>query len=106
VADPNGAGIRIKSYPPLGAAMEHATITDNDVTMSAPEGTVFGVESAGIEIRGLARANLVRGNRIRGRARMGLSVAPGKDGSPAGNTLDQNDHESLIPSLTDGGAQE
>ena len=75
------AGIRIRGYPALGAAIERATITDNDVTMSAPEGAVLGVGSAGIEIMGLARGTVVQRNRIRGRARVGLSVAPDKAGT-------------------------
>jgi len=53
----NGAGIRVKEL--AGAGLERAIIMDNDVTMSAPEGTVFGNESAGIEIRGLAQGNVV-----------------------------------------------
>jgi hypothetical protein len=95
VADPGSAGIRLRGYPALGAAIEHATITDNDVTMSAAEGAELGVGSAGIEIMGLAKGSLVQRNRIRGRARVGLSVVPDKAGSPSGNTLDQNDHQQL-----------
>jgi hypothetical protein len=105
VADPNAAGIRIRGYPALGAAIERATITDNDVTMSPPEDAVFGVGSAGIEIMGLARGTVVQGNRIRGRARVGLSVAPDKAGTPSGVTFDRNDHEHLISLLADGGTQ-
>ena len=44
VADPYAAGIRIRGYP---AAIERATITDNDVTMSAPEGAVLGAGARG-----------------------------------------------------------
>lgn len=96
VADPDGAGIRIRDYPALGAAMEHATITDNDVTMSAPEGAVFGMGSSGIEIMGLARGVVVQRNRILGRARVAMYVAPGKSGSPSGNTIDGNDVQGLV----------
>jgi len=96
VADPNMAGIRIKGYPALGAAIEHATITDNDVTMSAPEGAVFGMGSAGIEIIGLVRGAVVQRNRILGRARVGLSVAPDKTGSPTDNTFDGNDFQNFV----------
>jgi hypothetical protein len=105
LADPKAAGIRIRGYPALGAGIERATITDNDVTMSAPEGAVFGVGSAGIEIMGLARGTVVQGNRIRGRARVGLSVAPDQAGTPSGNTFDRNDHEHLISPPGDGGTQ-
>src|SRR5207237_7488444 len=97
VADPNAAGIRIRDYPALGAPIERATITGNDVTLSAPEGAVLGVGSAGIEIMGLARGTVVQRNRIRGRARVGLSVAADKAGSPTGNTFDQNDEEPRPP---------
>ena len=96
VADPNGAGIRIKGCS-LGGATERANITDNDVFMAAAEGAVLGVGSVGIEIKGLARGTVVQRNRIRGRARIGLSVAPDKAGSPTGNTFDQNDEEPRPP---------
>ena len=105
VADPNAAGIRLRAYPALGAAMEHATITDNDVTMSAPEGAVLGDGSAGIEIRGSARGNVVQRNTIRGRAKVALSMAPDKTGYPTGNTFDGNDQENFIAPLADGGKQ-
>ena len=105
VADPNAAGIRIRGYPALGAAIERATIADNDVTMSAPEGAELGLGNAGIEIMGLARGTVVQGNRIRGRARVGLSLAPDKAGSPAGNTFERDDFEHLISPLADGGTQ-
>jgi hypothetical protein len=103
VADPNAAGIRIRDYPELGAAIERATITDNDVTLSAPEGAVLGAGSVGIEIKGLARGTVVQRNRIRGRARAGLSMAPAKAGNPTGSTFDRNDQEHFIPALADGG---
>jgi Right handed beta helix region len=105
MADPNGAGIRVLGTPALGAATEHATITDNDVTMSAPEGSVFGVRSAGIEIKGLARDTVVQRNRIRGHARVALLVGPGKTGYPTGNTFDRNNKENFISPLADGGKQ-
>jgi Right handed beta helix region len=96
VADPNGAGIRLRGYPKLGASIERAIVTDNDLTMSAPEGSVLGVGSVGIEVMGVSRGNLVAGNRIRGRARVALSVAPDQAGDPVGNTFDRNDHVNLI----------
>jgi hypothetical protein len=105
VADPNAAGIRVRGYPALGSAVERATITDNDVTMSAPEGAVFGMGNAGIEILGLARGIVVQRNRIGGRARVGVSVASDKAGIPGDNTLDRNDFTSLILPRADGGAQ-
>ena len=63
--------------------MERAIVVDNDVTMSAPEGTVFGGLSAGIDIRGFAQGNVVLNNRIRGRARAALSVDVFKGGGPS-----------------------
>ena len=105
IADPSSAGIRIRGYAALGSVIESATITDNDVTMSPPEGAVFGVGSAGIEIRGMARGNLVRGNTIRGRARVALSVESDKAGDPVGNTLDRNDRRQLISQFADGDTQ-
>lgn len=55
--------------------IEHAIVVDNDVTMSAPEGTVFSPDiSAAIGVYGFARNNVVLNNRIRGRARAALSV--------------------------------
>jgi hypothetical protein len=103
VADPNMAGIRIKGYPALSAAIEHAIITDNDVTMSAPEGAVFGMGNSGIEISGLVRGAVVQRNRILGRARVGLSVAPDKTGSPSASTIDGNDVHSLVSPGTEIG---
>jgi hypothetical protein len=105
VADPNGAGIRIKGCS-VGGATERANITDNDVFMAAAEGAVLGVGSAGIEIKGLARGTVVQRNRIRGRARIGLSVAPDKAGSPTGNTFDRNDQGNFSSPLTEGGKQQ
>ena len=105
VADPNGAGIRIKGCA-VGGATVRASITDNDVSMSAAEGAVLGVGSAGIEIKGLARGTVVQRNGIRGRARVGLSVAPDKAGNPTGNTFDRNDQEHFISPLTEGGKQQ
>ena len=71
-----------------------AIVVNNDVTMSAPEGTVFRANSAGIEIRGSAQDNTVRNNRIRGRARAALAVVS-QDGVPRNNTLVSNDLEEF-----------
>lgn len=105
VGDPHAAGIRIRDYPALRAAIESATITGNDVTMSALEGAVFGKGNAGIEVMGLARGTVVRGNRIQGRARVGMSLVPGKIGEPAGSSFDRNDFRGLIAPAADGGRQ-
>jgi hypothetical protein len=105
LADPNAAGIRIKGCS-VGGATEGASITDNDVSMSAAEGAVLGLGSAGIEIKGLARGTLVQRNRIRGRARVGLSVVPDRAGKPTGHTFDRNDQEHFIAPLSEGGRKQ
>jgi hypothetical protein len=96
IADPDAAGIRIRAFPGMDAAIERATVVDNDVTISAAEGSAFGNASAGIEIRGRARDNVVRGNRIRGRARRALALETDFTGAPAGTQLDGNDREGLV----------
>jgi hypothetical protein len=82
--DPDAAGIAVISqfadWP-----MEQAVVVDNEVTMSPPEGVVFGALSAGIDIRGFAQDNVVANNRIRGRARAALAVDVFSGGIP-GNT--------------------
>jgi hypothetical protein len=72
-AAPNAGGIGVFS-PNAAWPMEGAVIVDNDITMSAPEGTVFSDFSAAIVVYGFTENNVVRNNRIRGRARAGLSV--------------------------------
>ena len=67
------AGIRLQTRP--GQPVSRAIVVDNDVNMSAPAGTVFGVTSAAIEIRDAGEGNMVLNNRIRGRANFALSVA-------------------------------
>ncbi len=100
IADPNGAGIRARGYSDAQVIIERI-IRDNDVTISAAEGSIFGPWSAGIDVRGFARDNVVKGNRIRGRARIGVSLA--RDGSvPAGYTFDQNDQSGFISLSKDG----
>lgn len=92
VAAPNGAGIQIKGCS-VGGATERASITANDVFMSAADGAALGM---GIEIKGLTRGTVVQGNRIRGLARAGLSVTRDNSGTPTDNTFDRNDQEHLI----------
>ena len=103
IADPNGAGIRLRAYPGLNALIESATVVNNDVTISAAENADFGAASAGIEIRGFARNNVVKGNRIRGRARVAMSLATDSTGIPSANTFEENDHKLFISSPADGG---
>jgi hypothetical protein len=94
-----GAGIRVQGNPGLTEA--GAIVVDNDVTMSAPEGTVFGDNSAGIEIRGFAQGNVVLNNRIRGRARAALAVAGQGAGVPGNNTFVSNDVTGFQSALAD-----
>ena len=81
--------------------MARAIVVDNDVTMSPPEGTVFGTNSAGIEIRQVAQSNVVVNNRIRGRARTALSVAVQAMGIPDGSAFVLNDLGDFKSSLAD-----
>jgi hypothetical protein len=96
-----GAGIRVQGS--AWSPEANAIVADNDVTMSAPEGTFFGGNSAAIEIRGFAQGNRVVNNRIRGRARAALAVA-GQDGrSPENNTFASNDLAGFQPGLAGHG---
>jgi hypothetical protein len=79
----------------------NVVILDNDINMSAPDGTVFGPNSAGIEIRGYAQGNCVFNNRVRGRASAALSVLDQNAGIPGGNTFISNDVSTFQSSLAD-----
>jgi hypothetical protein len=97
-----GAGIRVQGSAGLEEA--GAIIVDNDVTMLAPEGTVFSDISAGIEIRGrLAQGNVVLNNRIRGRARAALVLIGQGAGAglPGNNKFVSNDLDGFQSSLAD-----
>jgi hypothetical protein len=89
--EPSATGIDVFSQaapnPPEGGAI----IADNDVTMSAPEGTAFGPNSAAIAIKGPSGGNLVTNNRIRGRATAGLGVLLVNGGIPADTSFVGND---------------
>jgi len=95
-ADPEGSGIRVRSFSRLDAPVEHAIVTDNDVTMSSTADAIFGSASAGIEIRGLARDNVVQQNTIRGRARVAVALEPDDMGVPVRNSFERNDHAGFI----------
>jgi hypothetical protein len=73
---------------------------DNDVTMSAPEGTLFDVNSAAIEVRGASEGNIVLNNRIRGRANFALSVAA-QSGAPQNTTFIMNDLRGFTSAQAD-----
>ena len=80
--DPDAIGIGVFSqfadWP-----IADAVVVDNEVTMSPPDGVVFGDLSAGIDIRGFAHGNLVGNNIIRGRARAAIAVDVFNGGVPA-----------------------
>jgi hypothetical protein len=78
-----------------------AIVVNNDVTMSAPDGTVFADNSAGIQIRGFAQGNEVLNNRIRGRARAALAVSGQNGGSPANTAFVSNNLDGFQASLAD-----
>jgi hypothetical protein len=95
-----GAGIAVFSQFSAWP-IESAIIVDNDVNMSAPEGTVFGANSEAIAIRGFAQGNVVLKNRIRGRARAALSVDIFKGGIPGDTALVLNRFDDFAASLAD-----
>jgi len=64
------AAIRLQTRPEQ--PVSNAIVIDNDVNMSAPDGTKFTGASAAIEIRGAGDGNTVANNRIRGRANFAL----------------------------------
>jgi hypothetical protein len=99
------AGIRLQTRP--GQAVSHAIVVDNDINMSAPEGTPFTLTSAVIEIRGSGDGNTVLNNRIRGRANFALSViasTPGTadaTGSPQNTVFIRNDLTAFASARAD-----
>ena len=95
----NGAGIRVQGIAGLPEA--RAIVVDNDVIMSAPEGTIFGANSAGIDVRRFAEGNVVMNNRIRGRARAALAAVARTGGVPGTTTFVLNDLTGFRSSLAD-----
>jgi len=104
-ADANAEAIGVFSQFaawPMGGAV----VVDNDVTMSAPEGTVFGDFSAAIGVFGFTEGNVVLNNRIRGRARAALSVPvfplpPLVAAVPANNAFVLNRFDDFEASVAD-----
>jgi len=70
-ANAEGIGVfsQVAVWPMTGAV-----VVNNDITMSAPAGTVFGDFSAAIGVFGFTEGTVVRNNRIQGRARAALSI--------------------------------
>jgi hypothetical protein len=89
--EPSATGIDVFSQAAPNPPEAGAIIVDNDVIMSAPDGTAFGPNSAGIAIKGASGSNLVTGNRIRGRATAGLSILLVNGGLPANTSFVGND---------------
>jgi hypothetical protein len=86
--------------PPL-AQLANAIVVDNDLTMAAPAGTLFGASSAAIAVGGFAQDNIIRNNRIRGRARTALAVLARNTGSPGNTAFVANDLEGFQSSPDD-----
>jgi hypothetical protein len=96
--DPGAIGIglfsQVAAWP-----MADAVVVDNEVTMSPPEGVVFGDFSAGIDIRGFAHGNFVGNNIIRGRARAAVAVDVFNGGVPANTALVLNRFDNFDASV-------
>jgi len=100
-ADGSVTGINVISQAPPMVPATNAVIVDNDLTMSAPEGTVFTMNSAAIEARGLTQGSSVLNNKIRGQARAALSVLRANNGSPGNSTFVSNDIDGFQSSVAD-----
>ncbi len=99
--DPAATAINAFSQAAPNPPEASAIIVDNDITMSAPEGTAFGPNSAAIVIKGPSQDNLVTNNRIRGRATAGLSVINLNGGTPRNTSFVANDLDGFQSSLAD-----
>lgn len=101
--DAEGIGVFSQVRPEVGQQwpIKSAIVVDNDVTMSPPEGTVFGTFSAGIGVYGSAQSNVVLNNRIRGRARAALYLDVFRGGIPDNNALVLNRFDDFEASVAD-----
>lgn len=97
----NGAATAINVFANGFSSEASAIVVDNDINMSAPDGTVFAAASGGIQIRGFAQGNSVLNNRIRGRARAALAVMVQNAGIPWNNSFVANDLTGFQSSLAD-----
>ena len=100
-AESTAVGIHVFGQPSPLTPESNAVVLDNEVTMSAPEGTVFGAGGAGIQIRGFAHGNSVLNNRIRGRSRAALAVIDQNGGIPGNNSFFANDLDDFQSLLAD-----
>jgi len=87
--DPDAIGIGVFSQV-ADWPMADAVVVDNEVTMSPPEGVLFGNFNAGIDIRGFGQGNFVGNNIIRGRARAAVAVDVFNGGIPANTAFVHN----------------
>lgn len=94
-----GVGIRVHTQNNIWP-VSRAIVVDNDITMTAPEGTVFDVASAAIEVRGAGEGIMVLNNRIRGRANFALSLVA-QNGSPKNTTFVMNDLQGFTSAQAD-----
>jgi hypothetical protein len=97
----SGAATAVNVFSNSFSPEAGAIVVDNDVTMAAPDGTVFGATSAGISIGGFAQGNSVLNNRIRGRAGAALAVVVRNNGVPGNNSFVSNDLAGFQSSLAD-----
>ncbi|HZQ44623.1 MAG TPA: hypothetical protein VFA99_15320 [Acidobacteriaceae bacterium] len=98
--DPDAIGIGVFSqfaaWPVTGAV-----VVKNEVTMSPPEGVVFGNYSAGIDIRGFVQGNEIGDNTVRGHARTGVGVDVFNGGTPTDTALVLNRFDDFEPAIAD-----
>jgi hypothetical protein len=92
------AGIRLLTR--ANEPVSQAVVVENDINMSAPDGTKFGATSAAIEIRGVGEGNIVVNNRIRGRANFAMSVA-NQNGTPQKTAFIMNDLSGFTSAQAD-----
>jgi hypothetical protein len=83
------AGIRLMTRG-NASLVSHAVVVENDINMSAPDGTKFGVTSAAIEVRGAGGGNILANNRIHGNANFALSVV-NQGGAPQNTAFIMNE---------------
>jgi hypothetical protein len=98
--DPDAIGIGVFSQFAAWPVTD-AVVLNNKVTMSPPEGVVFGSYSAGIDIRGFVQDNEIGNNTIRGHARAAIGIDVFNGGSPADTALVLNRFEDFEPSVAD-----
>jgi hypothetical protein len=98
--DPGSTGINVIGQG-AGRVASNAVILRNDINMSAPGGTVFGPNNAGIEIKGFAQGNSVLNNRIQGSGSAALALIDQNGGMPGNNTFVSNDLSGFRSSTAD-----